>query len=231
MAARGTTRTALIAGASGLVGGECLARLLASDGWGRVVVVTRRDLGDALRGSPKAEQVVCDFAQLAAVADRLRADDVFCALGTTIRKAGSQAIFREVDYEYPRRLAEVTRRHGARHFSLVSAAGASRASPFFYSRVKGELEDALRGMGWPSLALLRPSVIAGNRAESRPLERIAEKVLHFAPGAWRPVHARDIAAVMVRAALEAKPGVEVIESLRSGRLSAASTRASSAVRR
>lgn len=212
MTRRGSTRTALIAGATGLVGGECLARLLDSGAYDRVIVLTRRDLGPRLHGSPKVVQVLADFAQLDAVADELRADDVFCALGTTIRKAGSQAKFREVDFDYPRRLAEIARARGARHFSLVSAAGASRSSPFFYSRVKGELEDALRSMGWPSLTLLRPSIIAGERAESRPLERVAEKVLRFAPGAWRPVHARDIAAAMVRTALEAKPGVTVIES-------------------
>ena len=211
-AARASTRTALIAGASGLVGGECLARLLASAAYGRVVVLTRRDLGGTLRGSPRAVQVIGDFARLDAVAEQLRADDVFCALGTTIRKAGSQQKFREVDFEYSRRLAKIARRNGARHFSLVSAAGASRASPFFYSRIKGELEDALRGMDWPSLAILRPSVIAGDRAESRPLERLAEQALRFAPAAWRPVHARDIAAAMVQAALDAQPGVRVIES-------------------
>jgi uncharacterized protein YbjT (DUF2867 family) len=212
MAARGTTRTALIAGATGLVGGECLARLLDAPAYGRVIVLTRRDLGPRLHGSPKAVQVRADFAQLDAVAGELRADDVFCALGTTIRKAGSQAKFREVDFDYPRRLAEITRAHGARHFSLVSAAGASRSSPFFYSRVKGEIEDALRSMQWPSLTLLRPSIIAGERAESRPLERLAEHVLRYAPGAWRPVHARDIAAAMVESALHASPGVRAIES-------------------
>jgi uncharacterized protein YbjT (DUF2867 family) len=220
MAARGSTRTALIAGATGLVGGECLARLITTARYERVLVLTRRDLGPELRASPKIERVLCDFAHLDAVADRLRADDVFCALGTTIRKAGSQARFREVDFQYPRQLAEITRRHGARHFSLVSAAGASRTSPFFYSRVKGELEDALRALQWPSLALLRPSVIAGERAEPRPLERVAEKVLRFAPSAWRPVPAREIATAMIVTALHAAPGVRVIESAEIPRVAA-----------
>ena len=203
--------TALVAGASGLVGGECLQLLLASDRYARVLVLTRRDLG-ALARQPRVQQIVADFASLAGVADQLAADHVYCALGTTIRKAGSQQRFREVDCEYPRRLAELTLAQGARHLSLVSALGASRDSPFFYSRVKGELEDALRGMHWPGLCLVRPSVIAGERAESRPFERLAEYALQWAPRTWRPVQAREIAAAMVNTALRTPRGLTVIES-------------------
>jgi hypothetical protein len=101
---------------------------------------------------------------------------------------------------------------GASHFSIVSALGASRSSPFFYSRVKGEVEQALRGMGWPSLAIFRPSVIAGERGESRPLERVSEHLLRFAPATWRPVAATDIAAAMVAVALACPPGITVLES-------------------
>ena len=172
--------TAVLAGATGLVGGECLRQLLASPRYEHVVVVTRRKLDPGLRHD-KLREVVVEFARLGDVKSQLRGDHVFCALGTTIRKAGSQQRFREVDYEFPLRFAQLTFRNGARHFSVVSALGASRSSPFFYSRVKGEMEEGLRQMGWPSLAILRPSVIAGNRTESRPLERLAEKVLHFAP--------------------------------------------------
>ena len=203
--------TALIAGASGLVGGECLRRLLASDAYAKVTVVTRRSLGAAAK-HPKLREIVVDFARLDSVAAELRADHVFCALGTTIRKAGSQEKFRQVDFEYPRRLAQLTLANGAKHCSLVSALGASAKSGVFYSRVKGELEDALRAMGWPSLCVLRPSVIAGDRKESRPLERLAEMMLRFGPAAYRPVTARKIAAAMVATALREPPGVTVIES-------------------
>ena len=203
--------SALLAGASGLVGGEILRRLLDEDAYSAVVLVTRRDLGK-VASHPKVTQVVCDFARLEQRARDLRADHVFCALGTTIAKAGSQAKFREVDLEFPRRLAEVTLGTGASHFSLVSALGASRTSPFFYSRVKGELEDAVRAMDWPSLCIVRPSLIAGERAESRPLERLAEHALRFAPRTWRPVHARKIAGVMVATARASPPGTTVIES-------------------
>jgi uncharacterized protein YbjT (DUF2867 family) len=203
--------TAVLAGATGLVGGECLRQLLASPRYERVVVVTRRELDPGLRHD-KLREVVVDFAQLGDAKPRLRGDHVFCALGSTIRKAGSQQRFREVDYEYPLRLAQLTLRNGARHFSVVSALGASRSSPFFYSRVKGEMEEGLRQMGWPSLAVLRPSVISGERAESRPLERLGEHLLRFAPATWRPVAASDIAATMIATALREPPGVTVIES-------------------
>ena len=211
---------ALVAGATGLVGGECLRLLQASERYARIVVPTRRELDSADAPPGRVEQVICDFAQLERVADSLRADHVYCALGTTIRKAGSQARFREVDFEYPRRLAEIALRNGARHFSLVSAAGASRSSSFFYSRVKGELEAVLREMGWPSLCIVRPSVIAGERGESRPFERLAQQALRFAPAAWRSVPATDIAAAMVATALREPPGTTVIESRAIGRAAA-----------
>jgi uncharacterized protein YbjT (DUF2867 family) len=198
-----TKRTALIAGASGLVGGECLQRLLAS--------VTRRPLGPLVQ-HPKLRAIVVDFERLDSVRADLRADHVFCALGTTIRKAGSQAKFRQVDFEYPRHLAELTLANGARHFSLVSALGASSKSGVFYSRVKGELEDALRAMGWPSLCLLRPSVIAGDRQESRPLERLSETLLRFGPATYRPVGADRIAAAMIATARREPRGVTIVES-------------------
>ena len=203
--------TALLAGASGLVGGECLKHLVASGEYDCIIVVTRRDLGDRARHA-KVRQVVVDFASLGDVREKLRAEHVFCALGTTIRKAGSQAKFREVDYEYPLRLAQLARMNRARHFSIVSALGASRSSPFYYSRVKGEVEEALCNMKWPSLAIFRPSVIAGERGESRPLERLSERLLRHAPATWRPVAASDIAAAMVAVALDEPRGTTIVES-------------------
>jgi uncharacterized protein YbjT (DUF2867 family) len=203
--------TALIAGATGLVGGECLRLLLDDARYSTVTIVTRRPLGAAAR-HPKVREVVVDFDRLDAVRADLRAEHVFCALGTTIRKAGSKVKFRAVDFEYPRRFAQLALTNGARHFSLVSALGASTSSAFFYSRVKGELEDSLRAMGWPSLCFVRPSVITGTRQESRPAERISGHLLRFAPRAWRPVPATQIAAAMIATALREPEGVTTIES-------------------
>ncbi len=204
-------RTALLAGATGLVGGECLRLLLDEDAYARVIVLTRRDLG-AIARHAKVTQVVTDLDGLGKHRKSLQADHVFCALGTTIRKAGSQQKFRQVDYEYPLQLAQIARMNGASHYSIVSALGADPKSRVFYSRVKGEVEQALRAMNWPSLAILRPSLIAGDRAESRPMERLAEHLLRFAPSTWKPVAAADIAAAMIRTALRSPPGVTTIES-------------------
>ena len=203
--------TALIAGATGLVGGECLRRLLEHPTWTSVVVVTRRELA-AGRPPRKLQQVVTDFAELESRRRELVATHVFCALGTTMHKAGSRAAFRTVDLEYPLKLAELSLANGARHFSLVSAVGADPRSSFYYTRIKGELEQALAGMGWPRLAIFRPSLIEGYRAESRPLERLSGRLLRLAPAAWRPVAAADIASAMLSVALESPAGVTIIES-------------------
>jgi uncharacterized protein YbjT (DUF2867 family) len=203
--------TALLAGASGLVGGECLRLLVASRSYDRVIVLTRRDLGRSVRHR-KVHQVVVEFDRLEDVREQLVADHVFCALGTTMKKAGSREKFREVDMDYPLKLARLCRSEGASHFSIVSALGASRSSPFFYSRVKGEVEAALQEMHWPSLAIFRPSVIAGDRGESRPFELVGEQLLKLAPATWRPVPAADIAAAMVAVAVESPPGVTIVES-------------------
>lgn len=202
--------TALLAGATGLVGGELLRRLLTSPRYARIVVLTRRPLPGA--ASAKLHSVVTDFEHLGSVREELAADHAFCALGTTIAKAGSRAAFRKVDHEYVLRVAQLARMQGARHFSVVSALGAGAGSPLFYSRVKGEVELALRQMGWPSLAILRPSVIAGQRAESRPLERLGEGLLAHGPSAWRPVQAHDIAAAMLALALREPAGATVVKS-------------------
>jgi uncharacterized protein YbjT (DUF2867 family) len=203
--------TAILAGSTGLVGGECLRRLLDAPQYARVIALTRREPGPGVRHR-KLQTVLVDFDRLEAAGEQLRGEHVYCALGTTIRKAGSQARFRVVDHDYPLRLAAIARANGARHFSIVSALGASPGSRVFYSRVKGEVEAALGDMGWPSLAILRPSVIAGERAESRPLERLGEHLLRWAPSTWRPVAAADIASAMVATALREPPGVTVIES-------------------
>ena len=204
-------KTALIAGATGLVGGELLKQLLEGDRYHKVIVVTRRELGLRAR-HPKARQVLVDFAKLEQYAEDLRADHVFCTLGTTIAKAGSQAEFVKVDLEYPLRLARVALGEGATHYSIVTALGASTTSPFFYSRVKGSVEEELESMGWPSLALVRPSVIAGDRAERRPAEKLSQALLRYAPATWRSVPAAAIAACMLEVAGREPRGAARVES-------------------
>lgn len=202
---------ALLVGATGLVGGECLRALGRDDAYDPVVVLTRRPLPVGALPAKVVQHVVA-FDHLGAQADRVRGDHVFCALGTTMKKAGSKEAFRRVDFEYPYEVARIALRNGARHFSLVSSLGANPDSRVFYSRVKGELEEALRGLGYTSLSILRPSVIGGSRQERRPAEALGRLLLSLAPRQLRTVAAADIARAMVALARAEQPGVRVVES-------------------
>lgn len=199
----------LLAGATGLVGGLCLQRLLSDPAFSRVVVLVRRPLETT---HPKLEQHVVDFAQLDTVRPLFKVDKVMCALGTTIKQAGSQERFREVDHDYPLQLARLGLAQGARHFLLVSALGANAKSGVFYNRVKGEVEADIRALGWPQLTIVRPSLLLGERQEFRLGEEVGKRLAFLVPGKYRPVQAGDVAKVLVEAARRDKPGVEVIES-------------------
>jgi uncharacterized protein YbjT (DUF2867 family) len=199
---------ALVVGATGLVGRHITRILAGDDHYDRVIVVARRPLPDP---DNRVEQRIIDFDRLPEHHRDLVGDHVFCALGTTRREAGSRARFREVDLHYPRIIAELARANGARHFSLVSAAGASPRSPFFYNRVKAEAEAAVRAAGYPSGTILRPSVLGGKHA-GRPLERIAQFIMRFAPARWRTIDAADVARAAVRLARAEAPGWRVVES-------------------
>lgn len=202
-------RTALVAGATGLVGSEILRQLAADQGYTGVRALVRRvPTGLPARVTP----VMADFERLEQVAATLGADHVFCALGTTIRTAGSQEAFRRVDYDYVVALARLARDLGAGHFLLVSSLGADRRSRIFYSRVKGEVETAVQALGYPSLTIVRPSLLLGNRAEFRLGEVLAKPLGPLMPRRYRPVHVRAVAATLIRAAHEGRPGVRIIES-------------------
>lgn len=209
-------------GATGLVGLEAL-RLLSDDpSHHPVTALTRRPLPDGAPG--EVDERVISFDRLEEHGDVIRGDHVFCALGTTIRAAGSRERFREVDHTYPLTIARMALENGARHFSLVSAVGADAGSRVFYSRVKGELERDIRALGYPSLVILRPSILAGKRRERRPAESLGKLLMRVVPGRYHPVHARDVAGAMVRLAGDEAPGVRVLESAEIRRLAKAGER-------
>ena len=198
--------TALIAGASGLVGGHLLRELLASPEYARVVSVGRRPLELA---HPKLTQVTAEFSALDRVADALQADDAFCCLGTTRRQAGSRAAFRAVDHGAVLAFAWAAQRAGVRRFFTVSSLGADPASRIFYSRVKGETEEALQVLRFATLALLRPSLLLGTRSRPRLGERLYAALLWLAEplllGRWARYRA-TAAAVGARAMLRCSFG-------------------------
>ena len=151
-----------ILGATGLVGRHTLDLLAADPHFTRVVVLARRKPGEAM--APRVEAHLVDFERLHERPDLLGVDMVICTLGTTIKAVGgSRDRFRAVDLGIPLAAARIAREQGARHFLLVSALGASVDSRFFYNRVKGELEDELRTLGYRSVTILRPSLLLGDR--------------------------------------------------------------------
>lgn len=198
-------KTALVAGGSGLVGGFLIRQLLQDADWDNVISLGRRRLG--LEDRKLREQVV-DLEKLEETAGRTWADAAFCCLGTTIKKAGSQEAFRRIDQGYIIAFAKLAKDSGVKRFVLVSSAGADARSRVFYSRVKGEIEAQAAALGFDGLDILRPSVLLGERGESRPLERLAMSILTlFSPlmvgplGPYRPVKAEDVARAMRGAAL------------------------------
>jgi uncharacterized protein YbjT (DUF2867 family) len=204
------SRRVLLLGATGLVGGECLRQLLLEPDVERVIVLARRPVPC---GDPRVDARVVDFDALDKIDPEVFVvDQVFCALGTTIKAAGSQEAFRRVDFDYPVRVGRLARDHGARHYLLVSALGAEVRSRIFYNRVKGDVEQAVRALGYPSLTVLRPSLLLGDRPEFRLGERIAKVVSPLIPGRYRGVQARDVARAMIIAARDARPGTRVLES-------------------
>ena len=203
----------LIVGSTGLVGGHALAQALADARFAQVIAPTRRPLPTR---HAKLENPVVDFDALLADASWWQVDAVVCALGTTIRDAGSKAAFRRVDLDYVLGIATHARAAGAHSFALNSSLGADPAAGTFYRRIKGEAEAALRSLDYPSLTLVRPSVIGGERERRRPMEPLGMRVLRavepLVPKRYRVVPAERIARCMLDAAFASEPGVRVVES-------------------
>lgn len=193
-------KSALLAGASGLVGHELLHFLLESSNYESVKILVRKYIDVQ---HPKLEQVLVDFNRLGNYEEHLNVNDVYCCLGTTIKKAGSQEAFRKVDYEYPLKLAELAKQHNVNNFLVVSALGANAASNVFYSRTKGELERDLKKLQLPALHIFQPSLLLGDRKEFRLGEKLASILSPiYSPfmlgklKRYKPVRARRVAYAM-----------------------------------
>ncbi len=211
-----STKTALLAGATGLVGHHCLNLLLANSQYSKVITLTRWPLETE---TDKHENKVIDFEELDRYQDDMKVDDVFCCLGTTRQEAGSKAAFRKVDYTFVTELGELAVQNGATQFFVVTAIGADAYSPFLYNKVKGETEDELISQDWPSLHIFRPSVLLGQRSETRVLEEAAKNVMKWMSFVlqgrlrkFRAIDAKHVAAAMLSVANEQRKGVNIYES-------------------
>lgn len=207
----------LLVGATGLVGRHVLELALADERVTQVVAPVRRPLPE----HPRLLAPQVDYEQLPEDADWWRADAVICTLGTTMKLAGSREAFRRVDHDYPLQVARLAHRHGTPTYALNSAVGANARSRFFYNRVKGELEAHLGEVGFASLALVRPGLIGGQRADHRRGEGAMLRVLGLLepllPRGWRINPAANIAQALLTAALEPRPGVSVVSAAKLAR--------------
>lgn len=202
---------AAIAGATGLTGHYVLNRLLDDGGFDPVLAILRKPLH---RNHPRLRERVVEFDSLSALAPT-PVDLAFCCLGTTIRKAGSKEAFRAVDHGYVLAFAKWARGNGAKHFLLVSSVSSAPDSGNFYLRVKGETERDLAGLGFDWLDIFQPSFLLGNRAESRPGERIGQAVIQAVEFAlvgplerYRGISGATVAqAMLARANDPGSPGV------------------------
>ena len=196
-------RTVLLLGATGLVGRETLPLLLADPSVGRVIAMARRPTGVT---HAKLEELPFELDKMPSV------DQIVCALGTTMKRAGSQEAFRLVDQRYPLEAARIGLTRGATHYLLVSSLGANKHARVFYNRVKGEVEEELISLGYPSVTILRPSFLTGAREEFRLNERIALPIMRFMPARMKPIAAAVVARAIVARAREQRPGLEIIDS-------------------
>ncbi|QEY75407.1 oxidoreductase [Pseudomonas denitrificans (nom. rej.)] len=197
----------LLAGATGLTGEHLLDRMLNEPTVKRVIAPARRKLAE----HPRLDNPIGPLAELIPHLTT-PVDTLFCCLGTTLKEAGSEEAFRSVDFDLPLALGERGLALGARHYIVVSALGADSKSSIFYSRTKGELEDALRRQGWQQLTIARPSLLLGQREEVRLAELLAAPFSRILPGKLHGIEAIALARALWRLALEPGKGVRVVES-------------------
>ena len=200
------SRRALLLGATGLVGGHCLRLLLDCDAYQEVRVLTRRPLGI---DHPKLIEKVVEPAQFDKETEFFQVDDVFCALGTTLKQAGSKEAFRAVDLGLITAVGRAARDAGVQRFMMVSAVNANAHSPFFYARTKGQAERELKALKLPLLALFQPSLLLGERERPRPVEafgirfsKIIDPITRWTDAHWLPVSGERVAEALVGMALE-----------------------------
>lgn len=204
-------KKAIILGASGLTGKELIGLLHKDKRYSRIILLVRKELNINL---PKTEQLLFDFDNL--IPDNFTADEMYCCLGTTIKKAGSKEEFEKVDYDYVSKIAGIAHINGIKSFAVVSSMGANINSKIFYSKVKGKMEEAVKRIGFEKCCIVRPSLILGKRSEFRFGEAFAKIfMLSFSfliPHKYKAVSAKKIAMSMINTLNDKNKGLTVLES-------------------
>ncbi|MDX5592958.1 NAD(P)H-binding protein [Pseudovibrio sp. SPO723] len=211
-----TEKTAIVFGASGLIGSNLVRHLLANESYHKVTVLVRRSLGIE---HAKLDEHLVDFANTNALNTLIRGDDAFSCLGTTHKKAGSREAFQAVDFTLVHTLAQIARGNGVTHLLLVSSLGANPGSRSAYLRTKGEVEQAVADLGFPRTSIFRPSLLIGERNEYRLKESLAAAILSplglFLLGPlkrYRPIAAEQVAKAMIEVAAHPAEGLAIYQN-------------------
>lgn len=207
------TYTANVVGATGLTGSKLVPMLLGDDRFEKVRIFVRRDSG---WNHPKLEQVIVDFSQPGLWKAKVTGDILFSALGTTLKQAGSKEKEYEVDFTYNLNFARIAKENGIAIYILISSIGANPRSSLFYTRMKGELDEAVAKLGFQHLAILRPSSLVGERKENRMAEKFSVPILNvitnFILKQYRPIDAALVARAMINVAFNPVPGKIILEA-------------------
>lgn len=203
-------KTVLVLGATGLVGSHILQQLLEDDRYGKVIALVRRPLEIT---NPKLQVAVIDFDH--PDPSVVKGDELYCALGTTLSKAGSKAAQYRIDGEYPMQFGKMARQNGVKQYLLVSSIGADAGSGNFYLRTKGELEQNIQSLNFDNFVTARPSFLLGNRAEFRLGERIgiffAQVFRPLFPAKYQGIDAKQVASALILSANQGLTGMQVLE--------------------
>lgn len=209
-------KTAIVIGSTGLIGSNLLKHLLESTHYSTVITFVKRDVGIK---HPKLTQHIIDFDKPESYRELVVGDDFFCTIGTTIKKAGSKAAFRKVDYEYPRQFAEFALLNKVKQYLLISSLGADAKSGNFYLKTKGEIQDFLRNCDFENVSVLQPSLLLGNRTEFRFGEKIGAvfmKAFSFLLFGnlkkYKPIEGETVAKALIRIAQANNKGFKIYES-------------------
>lgn len=207
-------KKAIVYGASGLVGSYILDNLLNNNNYEQVIIVVRKDLNIQ---HPKLKTLIGDFNSLSKVIKDIQVDEVFIALGTTQKKTPDKKLYYQIDHDYPILAAKLAKENGAKAVFLVSALGANAKSSIFYTKLKGETEQGIISLNLEHTYIFRPSMILGDRKESRPLEKVFIGIFKLinplfvgSLSKYKGIEAEDIAKAMVKSAERLDQKVKIL---------------------
>lgn len=209
-------KTALVIGSTGLIGSQLVDILLESEHYQKVVIFVKRESG---KSHPKLEQHIINFDSPETYQHLVKGDDLFCTIGTTIKKAGSQSAFRKVDYEYPIAFSKIAKTNNIKQFLIVSSLGANKDSNNFYLKTKGEMETQLAKANFETTVIVRPSLLLGHRSEFRLGEKLGaffskgfSFLLFGSLKKYRPIESSTVAGALYLLAQSNVKGYTIYES-------------------